>query len=378
MSIYLDNAATTALDETVLAEMMPYLTEHFGNPSSIHAYGRKARAAVEKSRKIVANSLRASTAEIFFTSGGTESNNMVIKQAVKSLSVERIITSPTEHHGVLHSVEQEAKHGIQIDFIHVDEVGEIDYEHLETLLANDNGKKTLVSVMHGNNEIGTLQNIHRIGELCKKHNAFFHSDTVQTVGHYPIDVTQLYIHFLNGSAHKIHGPKGVGFVYINASAMLQPLINGGAQERNMRAGTENVAGIVGLGKALELWTQQREIWRKHIDGIRLYMKQRLLDELDDVRFNGFADERSLYHVLSVSLPATAKTDLLLFNLDISGICASGGSACASGSMLASHVLEAIKADENRQSVRFSFSKYNTKEEIDIAVRKLKELLRNLD
>lgn len=374
MNIYFDNAATTALDKEVLAEMLPYLTDNYGNPSSIHALGRKAKAAIEKSRKIVANYLRASTAEIFFTSGGTESNNMVIKQAVHSLGVQQIIISPIEHHGVLHAAESEARKGIQVNFVRVNSLGEVDLIHLEELLSYSKEKKTLVSIMHANNEIGTIQNIQKIGELCLKNQAFFHSDSVQTIGHYSIDVTQIPVHFLSGSAHKLHGPKGTGFVYINSDVMLQPMIDGGAQERNMRAGTENVAGIVGFGKALEGWIKNREEYQAHIEELRQYMKKQLEERLGDVQFNGFTDERSLYHVLSVSLPANAKTDLLLFNLDIDGICASGGSACASGSMQASHVLEAIKADENRRSVRFSFSKYNTKEEVDYAVEKLQTLI----
>lgn len=374
MNIYFDNAATTVLDKEALAEMLPYLTENYGNPSSIHAFGRKAKAAIERGRKIVANYLHASTAEIFFTSGGTESNNMVIKQAVLSLGVQRIIISPIEHHGVLHAAESESQQGIQVDFVRVNSLGEVDLAHLEELLSVQKDKKTLVSIMHANNEIGTIQDIQKIGELCQKYHAFFHSDSVQTVGHYAIDVTKIPVHFLSGSAHKLHGPKGIGFVYINSNVQLKPLIDGGAQERNMRAGTENVAGIVGFGKALELWVQHREKLQAYIDDLRQYMKLQLEEKLSDIQFNGFTDERSLYHVLSVSLPANAKTDLLLFNLDIDGICASGGSACASGSMQASHVLEAIKADENRRSVRFSFSKYNTKEEVDYAVEKLNVLV----
>ncbi len=374
MKIYFDNAATTPIDPVVLAEMMPYLTDNFGNPSSIHEYGRKAKAAVEKSRKIVAKYLNASAAEVFFTSCGTESNNMVIKQAVANLGVKRIISSPTEHHCVLHTVKTEGSKGVAVDYVQVNAKGDVDVAHLETLLAAQPETKTLVSLMHANNEIGTLLNIQHVGEICAKYGALFHSDSVQTVAHYPMDVQATKVHFLSGSAHKFHGPKGIGFVYINGNNAIKPLIEGGAQERNMRAGTENVVGIVGLGKALELWMTEGEQYRNHIESIRDYMAEQLLAEIPSIVFNGYTDQRSLYHVLSVSVPANQKTELLLFNLDISGICASGASACASGSMQASHVLEAIKADENRRTVRFSFSKNNTKDEVDFAVAKLKEMV----
>ncbi len=374
MKIYFDNAATTPIDPVVLAEMMPYLTDNFGNPSSIHEYGRKAKAAVEKSRKIVAKYLNASAAEVFFTSCGTESNNMVIKQAVANLGVKRIISSPTEHHCVLHTVKTEGSKGVAVDYVQVNAKGDVDVAHLETLLATQPETKTLVSLMHANNEIGTLLNIQQVGEICAKYGALFHSDSVQTVAHYPMDVQATKVHFLSGSAHKFHGPKGIGFVYINGNNAIKPLIEGGAQERNMRAGTENVVGIVGLGKALELWMTEGEQYRNHIESIRDYMAEQLLAEIPSIVFNGYTDQRSLYHVLSVSVPANQKTELLLFNLDISGICASGASACASGSMQASHVLEAIKADENRRTVRFSFSKNNTKDEVDFAVAKLKEMV----
>ena len=374
MKIYFDNAATTPIDPVVLAEMMPYLTDIFGNPSSIHEYGRKAKAAVEKSRKIVAKYLNASAAEVFFTSCGTESNNMVIKQAVANLGVKRIISSPTEHHCVLHTVKTEGSKGVLVEYVQVNAKGDIDVAHLETLLAAQPETKTLVSLMHANNEIGTILNIQQVGEICAKYGALFHSDSVQTVAHYPLDVQATKVHFLSGSAHKFHGPKGIGFVYINGHNAIKPLIEGGAQERNMRAGTENVVGIVGLGKALELWMTEGEQYRKHIESIRDYMATQLQAEIPGIVFNGYTDQRGLYHVLSVSVPANQKTELLLFNLDISGICASGASACASGSIQASHVLEAIKADENRRTVRFSFSKNNTKEEVDFAVAKLKEMV----
>lgn len=374
MKVYLDNAATTPLSKEVLDEILPYLTEHFGNPSSIHSYGRKAKAAVERARKIVAKYLHASTAEIFFTGSGTEASNTIIKCSVRDLEVKRIITSRIEHHCVLHSVETMAQGGIQVDYVKLDEKGRININDLENLLkASD--KKTLVSLMHANNEIGTMLNLEAVAETCKTHQAIFHSDTVQTIGYFPFDVQKTKIHFISGSAHKFHGPKGVGFIYINGEAAIKPFIDGGAQERNMRAGTENVYGIVGLGKALELALEQGEESKKYILGLKRYMIDKLKTEIDGIDFNGdISDEGSNYKVLSVSLPPCAKAELTLFNLDMAGVAASGGSACSSGSEKGSHVLEAIGANPNRKAVRFSFSKYNTKEEIDYAISVVKKVI----
>ncbi|MCX6199098.1 MAG: cysteine desulfurase family protein [Bacteroidetes bacterium] len=374
MKVYLDNAATTPLSKEVLDEMLPYLTEHFGNPSSIHSYGRKAKAAVERARKIVAKYLNASTAEIFFTGSGTEASNTIIKCSVRDLGVKRIITSRIEHHCVLHSVETMANEGIQVDYVKLDEKGGVDLNDLENLLkASD--KKTLVSLMHANNEIGTMLNLEAVSDICKTHQAIFHSDTVQTIGYFPFDVQKTQIHFISGSAHKFHGPKGVGFIYINGEAAIKPFIDGGAQERNMRAGTENVYGIVGLGKALELALEHGEESKKYISGLKHYMIDKLKTEIDGIDFNGdISDEGSNYKVLSVSLPPCAKAELTLFNLDMAGVAASGGSACSSGSEKGSHVLEAIGANPNRKAVRFSFSKYNTKEEIDYAISVVKKVI----
>ena len=374
MKVYLDNAATTPLDKQVLDEMLPYLTEHFGNPSSIHAYGRKAKSAIEKARKVVAKYLNASTSEIFFTGSGTESSNTIIKCSVRDLGVQRIISSRIEHHCVLHSVETMANQGVQVDYVQIDEKGRVDYAHLEELLKSSE-LKTLVSLMHSNNEIGTLLDLERVSDLCKQYNAFFHSDTVQTIGYYPFDVQKTKLHFVSGSAHKFHGPKGVGFVYISGDAPIKPFLDGGAQERNMRAGTENVSGIVGLGKALELSLEHIEENRHYLSGLKAYMLEKLKQEIPDVLFNGeTSEEGSNYKVLSVSLPPNEKAELTLFNLDIAGIACSGGSACSSGSEKGSHVLEAIKADPQRKAVRFSFSKYNTKEEIDYTIGVLKKML----
>ncbi|HLP21771.1 MAG TPA: cysteine desulfurase family protein [Chitinophagales bacterium] len=374
-NVYLDNAATTALDKQVLEEMMPYLTEHYGNPSSIHAYGRKAKSAIEKSRKVVAKYLNASTSEIFFTGSGTESSNTIIKCAVRDLGVKRIISSRIEHHCVLHSIESMALQGVLVEYVNLDSKGHVDYGHLEELLKASDAK-TLVSLMHSNNEIGTLLDIDRVAELCKQHGAYFHSDTVQTIGYFPFDVQKTRLHFLSGSAHKFHGPKGIGFLYVSGDSPIKPFIDGGSQERNMRAGTENVAGIVGLGKALELALEHMQSNREYIMGLKDYMLTKLQGEIEGIEFNGdITATGSNYKVLSVSLPPNEKAELTLFNLDMAGIAASGGSACTSGSEKGSHVLEGIHANPDRKAVRFSFSKYSTRDEIDYAVEVLKAMLR---
>jgi len=374
MKIYLDNAATTQISKEVLDEMLPYLTEHYGNPSSIHSLGRKAKSAIEQSRKIVAKYLNASTAEIFFTGSGTEASNTIIKCAVRDLGVQRIISSRAEHHCVLHSIDTVEKLGIEIDYVKLDGLGRVDISHLEGLLDGGN-QKTLVSLMHANNEIGTMINLNEISSLCKKYKALFHSDTVQTIGYYPFDLQAVPLDFMSGSAHKFHGPKGVGFMYVNGNLPIKPYIDGGSQERNMRAGTENVPGIVGLGKALELAISEMEKNKIYLSGLKSYMVEQLIAQLPDVRFNGdLSVNGSNYKVLSVALPPTEKSELALFNLDMAGIAASGGSACTSGSEKGSHVLETIQADVNRKSVRFSFSKYNTKGQIDTVISILKSVI----
>ena len=373
MQIYLDNAATTPLDPEVMEVMVETMQNDFGNPSSIHAHGRQVKTLVEKARRAVAQLLQASPSEIFFTSGGTEADNMAICRAVEDLGVKHAITTALEHHAVLHTLEELEKQGkITLHFLRVDQQGNIDYTHLEELLAQH--PAALVSLMHANNELGNLTDIARVSALCQEHNAVFHSDTVQTMGHYVHDLSQLKIDFITGAAHKFHGPKGVGFIYINAKNKIKPLLYGGAQERNMRGGTENVYGIVGLAKALEIAYRDMAEHQACIQGLKNYMIEELRAAIPDVAFNGnIAAEQSLYTVLNVSLPCTDMNDMLLFNLDISGISASGGSACSSGSDIGSHVLTGIRAAAERPSVRFSFSKYNTKEEIDIVVKKLKEL-----
>ena len=368
MRVYLDNAASTPISKEVIEAMLPYMQGVYGNPSSIHAEGREARAAIETARKTVAGHLEASIGEIFFTSGGTEANNMAIKGAVHDLGVERIITSPTEHHCILHSVEFLEKEGVEVVWLKVDALGGLDYRELEDLLLKGE-KKTMVSLMYANNEIGTRHDFERTSELCKTHGALFHSDTVQGIGHFPIDVSKTYVSFLAGAAHKFHGPKGVGFLYMNSDNIIRPYIHGGSQERNMRAGTENIHGIVGLAKALDLACTEMEERRASIESLRSYLKEQLQAQFNDIQFHG-DQEHYLYTVLNVSFPPSPKADLLLMNLDINGISASGGSACSSGVDIGSHVLTAIGADPERNAIRFSFSHYNTKEEIDFLMEKL--------
>lgn len=372
--IYLDNAATTALNPEVLDVMLPFMKEKFGNPSSIYSYGRESRLAIESARKSVAKILNARPAEIFFTSGGTESANAAITASVRDLGCKRIISSAIEHHAVLHTVEYLHKRGeAQLEFVKLLPDGHIDLENLDKLLAGGR-EKTLVTLMHANNEIGNLLNLQAVGEMCSRYDAVFHSDTVQTVGHYPIDLRNTPVHFITASAHKFHGPKGVGLLYINEKIKTEPYIHGGGQERNMRAGTENLYGIVGLGKALELATYNYESESRYIHSLKLYMAGLLKDQVNAVEFNGDYAGQSLYTVLNVSFPKTEKSEMLLFNLDINHICVSGGSACSSGADQGSHVLRAIKTHPDRVAVRFSFCRQNTKEEIDTVVKKIKELI----
>ncbi|MDO9001781.1 MAG: cysteine desulfurase family protein [Bacteroidota bacterium] len=376
MKVYLDNAATTKLDETVLKTMMPLMLEDFGNPSSIHAFGRKTRAEIEKARKTVAKLLNVTPAEIFFTSGGTEADNMAINQSITTYDIKHVISSVIEHHAVettLKMLENAGK--IKVSWVKLDKKGNVDLADLEELLKNNS--RSLVSLMHANNELGTLLPLKEVGEICEKYNAIFHSDTVQTMGHYKMDLRDIKVHFVTCAAHKFHGPKGVGFLYINHLSKISPFIYGGAQERNMRGGTENVYGIVGLAKALEICFDEMEQHQKHIMEIKDYMREQLIKNIPGVDFNGeTAHEKSLYTVLNCCFPNHPDAEMLLFNLDILGIAASGGSACSSGSNQGSHVLRGIGADMERPSVRFSFSKYTTKEEIDFVLKNLIDLFKN--
>lgn len=372
--IYLDNAATTALDPQVLEAMLPFLRDQFGNPSSIYSYGRETRLAIENARKTVARLLNAHPAEIFFTGGGTEADNHAIFASVHDLGCKHIITSPIEHHAVLHTVEYMKSSGqAKLSYVKLLPNGHVDIDDLEKLLA-ESEEKCLVTLMHANNEIGNLLDIDAVGNLCKLYGAIFHSDTVQTVGHYPLDLRKTPVHFVTGASHKFHGPKGVGILYVNENVRIHPYIHGGAQERNMRAGTENVYGIVGFAKALELAMLGYETDSAHIGTLKYYMMDELKKHIKGVGFNGDPLGRSLYTVLSVFFPKTEKSEMILFNLDINNICASGGSACTSGADAGSHVIRAINNNPNQVTVRFSFNKHNTKDEIDQVIAKLKELI----
>ncbi len=372
--IYFDNAATTPLDPEVFEAMKPFFTEKFGNPSSIYSYGRETRLPIENARKSVAKIINAHPSEVFFTSGGTESTNTAINAAVHDLGCTHIISSPLEHHATLHTIEHLSKTGqAKVTYLKVLKNGAVDLDDLESILASSK-EKCLVTLMHANNEIGTITDIERAGELCEKYGAIFHSDTVQTLAHFPIDVTKLKAHFITGAAHKFHGPKGVGLLYINRNIKINAFIQGGGQERNMRAGTENVYGIIGFAKALEIAVANMDNESRHIHELRDYMKQRLVAEIPGVCFNGNPEGHSLYTVLSVGFPRTEKSDMLLFNLDIHNVCASGGSACSSGASTGSHVIEALHAANEQVTVRFSFSKFNTKEEVDKVIEVLKSIL----
>lgn len=372
--IYFDNAATTPLDPEVLKAMLPYLTEYFGNPSSIYSYGRESRMAIENSRKSVAKLLNAHPAEIFFTSGGTESSNTAITSAVRDLGCKHIITSAIEHHATLHTVAYLCKSG-EATYSNVNLLpnGHFNLHHLEQLLSGSK-EKCLVSLLHANNEIGNMLDLHLAGDLCQKYNAIFHSDTVQTLGHFPLDLHNTPVHFISGAGHKFHGPKGIGLLYVNEHIKINPFLHGGSQERNMRAGTENVYGIVGFAKALEIAATNYEKDSIYIKEIKYYMMDQLKNHISQVSFNGDPLEKSLYTLLSVNFPKTEKSEMLLFNMDINHICASGGSACTSGANVGSHVIHALNKDLEDVTVRFSFSKYNTKEEVDLVVAKLQELI----
>jgi len=374
MRVYLDNAATTPLDPEVFDAMKPFMLEDFGNPSSTHTHGRKVRAAIESARKKVAELLHCTPGEIIFTSGGTEADNTILASGIDTYGIKNVISSPIEHHAVEQTLKTLAKQKlVNLLMVNVDSQGHVDMAHLEELLrANPN---TLVSLMHANNEIGNLLDIERVGVLCEQHHAYFHSDTVQTIGHYALDLSKIKVHGLTAAAHKFHGPKGVGFMFIRKDKKLMPFVHGGAQERNMRGGTENVYGIIGLAKALEIVYRDLDDHKRHVTSLKARMIERLKENIPGIDFHGASadPERSLYSVLNVCLPESEENDMVLFNLDLQGISASGGSACSSGATSGSHVLGALYPGSKRGAVRFSFSKYNTEEEVDYAVTKLTEL-----
>ena len=374
MKVYLDNAATTPLAPEVFEAMVPYLKNEFGNPSSTHFYGRQTKAAIETSRRKIAELINAKPSEIVFTSGGTEADNMALHCAITDLGVERIITSSIEHHAVIHTAEYICeKSKVQLDLVKFTDNGHIDLVHLEKLLENSN-KKTIVSLMHGNNEIGNLLPLKEVSKMCRQNNAYFHSDTVQTMGHYLFDMDELDIDFITCAAHKFHGPKGVGFLYVNNRLKNNPFIHGGSQERGMRGGTENLYGIIGQAKAMELAYSGLKEHQNYVQSLKTHMIDSLKSNFEDVSFHGdTTPKKSLYTVLNVCLPKTSKASMLLFTLDLKGVACSGGSACTSGSNKGSHVLEGISADTSKPNVRFSFSRYTKIEEIDYALDVLKEV-----
>lgn len=379
-SVYFDNAATTSIRPEVVDTMIAVMRHTHGNPSSTHAPGRKAKGLLESARKTIAAMLNVTAGEIVFTSGGTEADNLILNSAVRDLDVEHIITSAIEHHAVLHTVEQLQK-VFDIKVSHVDLLpnGDIDMEDLESLLKHTKGK-TLVSLMHINNEVGNLLDIEAVCKLCKEHDALFHSDMVQSVGHYPVDMKETPVDFIAASAHKFHGPKGVGFAYIKKNSGLRPLIFGGGQERGSRAGTESVHNIVGMERALQLAYENMDEERAKIERLKSHFMDRLKAEIPNAHFNGTCDQmdRSTYTLLNVCLPVPPEKSLmLLFQMDLKGIACSKGSACQSGSDQGSHVLNAFLSEENRKkpSVRFSFSHENTIEEVDYTVDVLKEFIK---
>ena len=377
MKVYLDNAATTSIAKEVITEIEPYLSTYFGNPSSTHSFGRKTKNAIEISRKKIADYINAENSEIIFTSGGTEADNMAMRCAVLDLNVKRIITSKIEHHAVGHTAENlKDSHNIEVVYLKIDKYGNPSIDELKELLKKD--VKTLVSLMHANNEIGTLLPIEEVSLLCNNYeNVYFHSDTVQTMCHYLLDVKKLKIDFLVCSAHKFHGPKGIGFLYVNKNLHVNPIITGGAQERNHRGGTENLYGIIGLAKAMELAFSNLENHQKHVRELKYYMKDELFEMDSRIIFHGETDlNKSLYTVLSVGFPKDICNSMLLFSLDIFGIAASGGSACSAGSNKGSHVLAELPDQDKFQTVRFSLCRYNTKGEVDYTLDKIRTIVSN--
>ncbi|MCE2612636.1 cysteine desulfurase [Flavobacteriaceae bacterium D16] len=378
--VYLDNAATTQVRQEVIDKMQEALASCFGNPSSTHAYGRTAKTAVEQARKTIAKYLNAQPAEIIFTSGGTEADNMILRSSVRDLGVQTIITSRVEHHAVLHTAEAlEHEFGISLQYVKLDSYGNPDLSHLEQLLKKDDTKK-LVSLMHINNEIGNKIDVAAIAKLCKENEAFFHSDTVQSIGHFNWDVSEIPIDFMAAAAHKFHGPKGVGFAFIRKNTGIKPLIVGGSQERGYRAGTEAYHNIVGLETAFVEAYENLETETAYIKDLKAYFLKRI-SEIPGVAFNGHSGdmEKSTYTVVNMRLPFDEQKSLmLLFHLDLKGIACSKGSACQSGSDGGSHVLAQILDEEElkKPSLRISFSKYNTREDIDYLVDVLKEFAAN--
>lgn len=378
MNVYFDNASTTKIREEVVHEISSILKNCFGNPSSSHSYGRSAKSYIETSRKTIANILNCEPKEIIFNSGGTESDNSILKSAVKDLRVKHIISSRIEHHAVTHTLDELELLGTNIHYVKLNENGNIDFENLENLLNVDNEPK-LVTLMYINNEIGNILDINRVSNLCQKYNVYFHSDAVQAVGHYKIDLSSLKIDFLSSAAHKFHGPKGVGFTYINKSTKIKSFISGGPQERGMRAGTESVHNIVGMTKALVIADQNMEKEAEYVRSIKIKMIDGLKSLFPDIHFNGDSGDmdKSTYTVLNVCFPIlNEKASMLDFHLDLKGIACSKGSACQSGSSQGSHVLNEIQSNDQKKfpSVRFSFSHNNKMDDVDYLIETLKEFI----
>ncbi|WP_370392417.1 cysteine desulfurase family protein [uncultured Winogradskyella sp.] len=377
-AVYLDNAATTALRPEVIARMAEVLSNNYGNASSTHSFGRASKALLEQCRKNIAAHFKVSAGEIVFTSGGTEADNLALRSAVRDLGVTDIITSRIEHHAVLHTAEQlQHEYNIDLHFVDIDETAQVDFKNLEQLL--EQSDKALVSLMHINNEVGTILDLKRVGDLCRTYGALFHSDTVQSVGHFNLDLSQLHVDFLAASAHKFHGPKGVGFCFVRKGTGLKPLIFGGEQERGFRAGTESLHNIVGMDEALNIAYKNLETEKAYVSELKSYFVETLKAKIPDVYFNAKSDDldHATYTLVNVGLPiAPEKAALLQFQLDLKGVACSKGSACQSGSAQQSHVLTAILDDEHlqRPSVRFSFSQFNTKDELTYVVEVLEEFV----
>ena len=374
MQVYLDNAATTIMDAQVIDEMTQTMKDIYGNPSAIHTNGRQAKAVVELARKSIAKILQCHSSEIIFTGSGTEADNMALRCAVNDLGVTHIITSTIEHKAVLDTAKTlERKGRAKVSYVKLDVYGKADLKDLESLTKKHPG--SLISLMHANNEIGSLNDVHAISQIARANQCYFHSDTVQTIGHYPIDLSNWDVDFVTCSAHKFHGPKGVGFMYKNKSLKISPMVTGGGQESAMRAGTENVIGIIGLSKAFEIANSRIEDKIKAIQALKSYFIQQIREKIKGTCFNGdISPEGGLYTVLNVSLPPSEKSSTLLFQLDINGIFVSGGSACNSGAIGSSHVLAGINHPNNRSVIRFSFSKFTTIQEVDYAIDTLRELI----
>jgi cysteine desulfurase len=374
--VYLDNAATTPMLPEVITVVTDAMHTVYGNPSSIHQIGRTSKSLVETARKNIAKHFNVTASEIVFTAGGSEADNLILRNAVINLGVSTIITSKIEHHAVLHTIENLAKEfPIKVFWVQVDETGTIDFEHLETLLGQSNEKK-LVSLMYVNNEIGNILKVEKVTDLCNTYKALFHSDAVQAVGHFKLDIQKTPIDFFVASAHKFHGPKGVGFAYIKKGVGIYPILHGGEQERGARAGTENVHSILGMEKALQIAYSNLEKETIDIQTLKSYFIQQLKNNFEGIKFNGTSESEqdSSYIILNVQFPK--EYAMLLFNLDLKGIAVSGGSACQSGSNKGSHVLNTIlsEKDAKNTSVRFSFSKLNTIEELDFVINNLKTLI----